>query len=76
MPNHSNPPGKGTVNLSINLFEGERTILVKLAIQKNQSLGAFMRDLACDGLRSVCPVSAETFRSVRRTARQERLVTK
>lgn len=75
MPHRTNPPGKGTVNLSINFHSGERTILVKLANSKNQSIGALVRELAETGLRSMCPTTAETFKAVRRTDRQTRLIT-
>jgi hypothetical protein len=54
----TNPIGKGTVNVPVNMLEQERRILGQLAMADDRSLGEFIRRLVVTGLRTTNPGAA------------------
>ena len=70
----TNPQGKGTVNVAVNLLNQEREILAKLAILDDRSLGDFIRRLAVAGLRTCNPDAAGSMESARRAHREQMLL--
>jgi hypothetical protein len=57
MPTHA--VGRGTCNLPVNLILEERSVLVRIAIETNRSLGAVVRAFIYEGIRTTDP---QTFR--------------
>ena len=73
MPTHG--IGKGTCNLPVNLIHDERSVLVKLAIQQDISLGAVVRAFIHEGIRRADPAAASRLVDLRRQRRAEFLKT-
>lgn len=57
----TNAIGRGTTNVPVNLIHEERSVLVRIAIQSNRSLGAVVRAFIHEGIRATDP---ETFRRI------------
>lgn len=70
----TNKPGRGTVNVAVNLLSEERAIWAKLAIADERSLGDFIRRVAIAGLRITNPAAAEQIEAVRKLHREQMLM--
>jgi|GEM_PF-2100489 len=66
---NTNPLGGGTCNLSVNVLEGERSILGKLAFREGISTGQLVRRLIGEGLTVEDPELARRYRATRRERR-------
>jgi hypothetical protein len=62
----TNPIGKGTQNVTVNLLDEEKRILGRLALADDRSLSEFMRRLMLTGLRTLNPEMAARMDEVRR----------
>jgi hypothetical protein len=69
----TNPQGKGTTNVAVNLLDEERAILVRLAVVDDRSLGDVIRRLAVAGLKANNPDAADQLEQLRRKHRQQTL---
>lgn len=54
----TNPIGKHTCNLSLNIPQAERRILGRLAHKRRQSVGAFAKSMILRGMLTECPADA------------------
>lgn len=54
----TNPIGKNTCNLSVNMKRAERTLLGRMAHRRHISVGAFTKTLILRGLMSESPADA------------------
>lgn len=61
----TNPVGKGTVNVAVNLLDAERDILGQLSMADDRSLSDYLRRLAIVGLRSTNPSAARQMEDAR-----------
>lgn len=65
----THPIGVGTVNVSLNLLRAERMLLGKLAAERDESLGHFIRELAVAELGRRDPATAREMVEHRRLRR-------
>lgn len=63
---NTNPLGKGTSNLGINLVDAEKQIWAKLAFVDDRSASEFIRRMALIGLRSQNNDAANQIEAIRR----------
>jgi hypothetical protein len=62
----TNPLGKGTGNVGVNLVDSEKDIWARLAFVDDRSLGEFLRRMALIGLRSHNNDAANQIETIRR----------
>jgi hypothetical protein len=62
----TNPVGKDTVNVAVNLLKSERNLLRNLALDEGRSLSTFMRRLVVVGLRRTNPAAAVKMEKARK----------
>jgi hypothetical protein len=62
---NTNPIGGGTCNLSVNMLDGERSILGKLACREGISTGQLVRRLIGEGLTIEDPDLAKRYQAAR-----------
>ena len=67
----TNPQGKGTVNVAINLLTEEKAVLARLACADERSLGDYIRRLCVIGLRISAPDQAVIMESIRREHQEQ-----
>jgi hypothetical protein len=61
----ANPIGDGTVNVSVNMLLEERSVLGRLALAEDRSLGDHIRRMVTIGLRVTNPAAAIEFEAAR-----------
>ena len=61
----TNAIGSGTANVPVNFLEDEKTILGRLAMDDDRSLGDFIRRQVITGLRVTNPQAARELENVR-----------
>lgn len=70
----SNPVGRGTVTVGVNFLKPERTILGRLALAEDRSLGDFIRRQVISGLRSTYPSAALEMEAARKKHNEQMLL--
>ena len=69
----THPLGHGTRNVPVNLIHEERSVLVRIAIQTNRSLGAVVRAFIHEGIRATDPETYRRIEEVRHTRHAQQL---
>ncbi len=69
----TNPQGKGTVNVAVNLLDVEREVFARLAVADDRSLGDEIRRLATAGLKAMNPEAAQRIETARQQHREQLL---
>lgn len=62
---NTNPIGKGTVNLAINMPKAERMLIGRLAHRRRKSCGEIVRNLILRGMLSDSPADAALLIRIR-----------
>jgi len=67
----AHPIGKGTANVAVNLLDAEKSILGRLALAEDRSLGDFIRRTVVIGLRATYPAAASEMEAARRNHNEQ-----
>ncbi len=70
----TNRQGKDTVNITVNLLDEERSLLARLAVKEDRSLGDFIRRMAVVGMREKYPDTAEMLDEARKKRREQMML--